>query len=207
MKFRILLSGVGLLSTLLTGCGDRAEKTGTTEDDTSVSASGAVDAMQEMAKQAEEMQKKGPVETVDFRKLKEMLPTDADGLDRKEATGEKSGMAGFAFSTAKAEYASADGSQRIELSIVDAGGSGALMGLAAWSMVEVDKETENGYEKTTKYGDYKAYEKYDNGSRDGELAVIVKNRFVVSAKGSGVDMSQIKATLDEIDLDKLSELK
>ena len=30
--------------------------------------------MKEMAAQAEEMQKNGPVETVDFRSLKELLP-------------------------------------------------------------------------------------------------------------------------------------
>lgn len=199
-----------LAATLLMSCGGNKEeeKAESAEDNgTSISASESVDALKKMADQAEEMQKNGPVETVDFRKLKEMLPADADGLARKEATGEKTGMAGFNISTAKGEYRNDDDSQSIEVNIVDAGGTGALMGMAAWSIIEVDKETENGYEKTTKFGDYKAYEKYDNSSKNGEIAVLINNRFIVTTKGNGVDMSKIKATLENIELSKLADLK
>ena len=68
-------------------------------------------ALKDMAAQAEEMQKKGPVDTVDFRSLKELLPADADGLPRKEATGEKNGAAGFTISTANGKYANEDESE------------------------------------------------------------------------------------------------
>ncbi|GAB3917601.1 transposase [Larkinella terrae] len=199
-----------LAAMLLMSCGGNKEEEKTEEsgdDGTSISATESVKALKKMAEQAEDMSKNGPVETVDFRKLKEMLPADADGLARKEATGEKNGMAGFNISTAKGDYRNEDGSQSIEIDIVDAGGTGALMGLAAWSIIEVDKETENGYEKTTKFGDYKSYEKYDNGNKSGEIAVLIKNRFIVTAKGNGVEMDKIKATLEKIDLDKLAELK
>ncbi|MFC5412675.1 transposase [Larkinella bovis] len=198
-----------LATTLLMSCGGSKdeEKTDSEDDGTSISASASVKALEKMAEQAEEMQKKGPVETVDFRKLKELLPADADGLTRKEATGEKNGMAGFNISTAKGEYRNDDDSQSIEVNIVDAGGTGALMGLAAWSIIEVDKETENGYEKTTKFGDYKSYEKYDNGSKSGEIAVLVNDRFIVTAKGTGVEMAKIKATLEDVGLSKLAEMK
>lgn len=199
-----------LATTLLMSCGGNKEEDNaesSDDDGTSISATESVDALKKMADQAEELQKNGPVATVDFRTLKELLPADAAGLARKEATGEKNGMAGFNISTAKGEYRNDDGSQSVEINIVDAGGTGALMGLAAWSIIEVDKETENGYEKTTKFGDHKAYEKYDNGSKDGEIAVLIKNRFIVTAKGNGVEMSQLKSTLEEIDLDKLAAMK
>jgi hypothetical protein len=200
-----------LAATLLMSCGGNKEeeKAESKDDDdgTSVSATESVDALKKMADQAEDMAKKGPVETVDFRKLKEMLPADADGLARKEATGEKTGMAGFNLSTAKGQYRNDDGSQSIEVDIVDAGGTSILMGLAAWSMIEVDKETENGYEKTGKFGDYKSYEKYDNSGKNGEIAVLINDRFIVTAKGNGVEMSKIKATLEDIDLSKLKDLK
>ena len=206
MRTNLNLLWAGLLpALLLTGCGSKKEEEKKEEE--SVSAMGAVGALKEMAAQAEEMQKKGPVETVDFRSLKELLPADADGLARKEATGEKNGAAGFTISTANGKYTNEDGSESIELSIVDGGGSAMMMGLAAWSMIEVDKETENGYEKTTKMGDNKAYEKYDNASKDGEIAVLVNKRFIVSAKGRGVSMDKIKAALEDIDLDKLGALK
>lgn len=172
-----------------------------------MSVMGAAGALKELAAQAEEMQKKGPVETVNFRSLKELLPDDADGLDRKEATGEKNGAAGFTVSTATGKYANDDKSETIELTLVDGGGTAMMMGLAAWSMIEVDKETENGYEKTGKMGDNKSYEKYDNTNKDGEIAVLVNKRFIVTAKGRGVSMDKIKAALEDVDLDKLADLK
>ena len=203
-----LLWGTALL-TLLTigaGCGSREEKKEENEG-ASVSLGGTLNAVQEMAKQTEEAQKNGPVATIDFRKLKDLLPADADGLPRKSATGEKNGMGGFNFSTATGKYENSDNTENIELAIVDAGGSGAMMGMAAWSMLDMDKETESGYEKTTKIGDNKAYEKYDNANKSGEIAVLVKNRYIVTVKGNGVDMNKIKAVLDDVDLDKLGEMK
>ncbi|TAE32292.1 MAG: transposase [Cytophagales bacterium] len=192
-----------LMLTTSSGCGGKSEEEKAAEAVEEASASVA-DAMKEVAKQAEDSQKSGSVETVDFRSLKELLPADADGLPRKEASGEKAGAMGFKISTAKGEYANTDGSERIELNIVDAGGTGAIMGLAAWSMIEVDKEDDNGYEKTGTMGDHKCYEKYDNANKDGEIALLVKNRFVVTAKGNGVSMEKIKATLEDVDLDKLA---
>lgn len=198
---------------LLMSCGGKTDEEKATEaaekiaDNTKVSVSDAMSAMKKVAEQAEESQKNGPVETVDFRTLKELLPADADGLSRKSATGEKTGAMGFKFSTAKGEYANADNSETIELVIVDAGGTGAMMGMAAWSMIDVDKETEDGYEKTGKMGDNKSYEKYNNSSKSGEIAVMVKNRFIVTAKGNGVSMEKIKDTLEDVDLDKLADLK
>jgi len=194
---------------LLMSCGGKSdeEKAAEAAEEAKVSVSDAMSAMKKVAEQAGESQKNGPIETVDFRALKELLPADADGLPRKEASGEKTGVIGFKISTANGEYANADNSEHIELSIVDAGGTVAMMGMAAWSMIDVDKETENGYEKTGKMGDYKSYEKYDNSNKDCEIAVLIKNRFIVTAKGRGVSMDKIKASLEDIDLDKLAGME
>lgn len=200
-----LLCAVLLPALLLTSCGGKTEEE--KKDEESVSVMGATSALKEIAAQAEEMQKKGAVETVNFRSLKELLPDDADGLVRKEATGEKNGAAGFMISTATGKYANDDNSETIELTIADGGGSVMMMGLAAWSMIEVDKETENGYEKTSKLGNNKSYEKYDNASKDGEIAILVNKRFIVTAKGRGVSMDKLKDALDDVDLDKLADLK
>ena len=201
-----LLSG----ALLLTNCGgNNNQETEKKElkNEENVSPGDALNAMQEMAKQAEESQKNGPVETVDFRQLKELLPATADGLPRKEASGEKTGAMGFKISTANARYANTDNSKTIDLSVVDAGGSGALMGLAAWSVIDVDKETENGYEKTSSMGDYKTYEQYDNKAKTGEIAVLVGKRFVVTVKGIGIGMDALKAALKDLDMSKLAEMK
>ncbi|MBD2752460.1 transposase [Spirosoma validum] len=198
----------GLLSvTLLMSCGETKEEKKNDDEDESVSAVGAVGALKDIATRAGEMQKNGPVETVNFRSLKELLPADVDGLARKEATGEKNGAAGFTVSTATGNYANDDNSETIEVSLVDGGGSVVMMGLAAWSMIEVDKETKNGYEKTSTMGENKSYEKYDNTDESGEIALLVNKRFIVTVKGKGVSMDKLKEALKAVDLDKLAALK
>jgi hypothetical protein len=160
-----------------------------------------------MAKEAEKMSKEGPKETIDPKLLKALLPEDADGLKRKEASSEKTAAMGFGVSTAKASY-SDDGAQDINVEIVDVAGMGvALMGMAAWSMASIDKETETGYEKTTEYEGHKAFEKYNTQNKDGEISVIVANRYIVNVSGNGVSIDKIKSVLGDIDLDKLADLK
>ncbi len=186
-------------SMFLSSCGSKKEEEKVEEPKT------GLEALQNIAKEAEKMSNEKPKEVVDAKLLKELLPADADGLPRKEASSEKTGAMGFNISTAEARYRNDDSS--IEVNIIDAAGTGALMGMAAWSMMEMDKENEEGYEKTTKYKDHKAFEKYNTKNKDGEMAVIVANRFVVTVKGNNVDMDKIKATLDDIDLGKLEDLK
>jgi hypothetical protein len=112
---------------------------------------------------------------------------------------------GFKVSTAEARYKEDDSS--IKVTILDVAGTGALMGMAAWTMIDMDKENENGYEKTTKYKGFKAFEKYNSKNKDGEMAVIVASRFIVTVSGNNVEMDKIKSTLDDIDLGKLEDLE
>ncbi|RYU95283.1 transposase [Emticicia agri] len=199
MKTVKLLALLLATTFLSAGCGSKDEEEKKEEPKT------AVEALENIAQEAEKMSKDGPTEVVDAKVLKELLPADADGLPRTEASSEKTGAMGFKVSTANGKYREGDSS--IEVSIVDVAGTGAIMGMAAWAMVDVDKENESGYEKTTTYKDHKAFEKYSNTNKDGELAVLLANRFVVSVKGNNVSMDKIKATLEDIDLGKLSAMK
>ncbi|GAB3501616.1 transposase [Emticicia fontis] len=199
MKTTRLLAILLATTFLLSNCGGKKEEEEKEEPKT------AAEALQNVTDEAEKMAKDGPKEAVDAKLLKELLPADADGLPRKEASSEKTGAMGFQVSTATAQYREGDSS--IEVSIVDVAGTGAIMGMAAWAMVDVDKETDTGYEKTTTYKGHKSFEKYDKESKDGEIAVLLANRFVVSVKGNDVAMDKIKATLDDIDLGKLADMK
>ena len=199
MKTIKLLTLLLTISLFLSNCGSKKEEEKVEEPKT------GLEALQNIAKEAEKMSKEGPKEVVDAKLLKELLPADADGMPRKEASSEKTGAMGFNISTAEGRYRENDSS--IEVNIIDAAGTGALMGMAAWSMIDMDKENEDGYEKTTTYKDHKAFEKYNTKNKDGEMAVIVASRFMVTVRGNNVEMSKIKATLDNIDLGKLEDLK
>lgn len=199
MKKTVLLGSLVVVG--LWSCGGKEEEQAKEEP------KNAMEAIQQMADKAKEMQEKGPVDPVDFRSLKEILPASAAGLERTEATGEKNGAMGFSISQAQAKYGKDDTTMEVE--IMDTGGVGgmAMMGMAAWAMADVDKETATGYEKTTRIDGMKAFEKYDNERKGGEVNVIVGDRFVVNVKGRNVTMDQIKDALGTMDLSGLAKLK
>jgi hypothetical protein len=165
-----------------------------------------VDNMKDVQKNMEEGQK---YEVVDFRDLKALLPETLGDLKRANAEGEKSGSMGFTISKAEADYNNEDYSQSMDIEITDLAGATGYAGLAAWgwAMVDIDKETETGYEKTTKYNGHKAYEKYDNEYQNGSIEVLVSGRFMVSVSGNNVPMEMIKSSMDEIDFAKLESMK
>jgi hypothetical protein len=147
-------------------------------------------------------------ETVDFRTLRDLLPDELDGMERTDASGEKTGIAGFSVSQAEGKYRSEDGERRISLQIVDGGGLGSMAMLASWRMVEFDRETADGYERTTDFEGYPAMEKARTGDRPrSELQFVAADRFFVSANGENVEMGELKDALKEIDFDELEDLR
>ena len=150
------------------------------------------------------------VQPVNFRKLRDLLPENLAGLPRTNASGEKSGMMGMSTSKAEGQYQSEDGQQRINVTITDMGSIRGLGMLGVnWLMVEIDQESDTGYERTTKYRDYPAYEKFQqNGnSSSGEMSAYVADRFMVNVSGRGVDMDAVKEALEDLDIRKLEAMK
>ena len=164
--------------------------------------------LQQFADKAKDMQTREKVDPVDFRKLKEFLPEKIAGFKKTESSGEKNGAMGFTISTADAHYKGNEDAA-IHLEILDTGGIAgvATMAMAAWTMADIDKETDTGYEKTTSLEGYKAYEKYDSKSKSGELNLLVADRYVLNVNGSNVTMEQMKGIIEELNLNKLSDLK
>lgn len=157
-----------------------------------------------------DMMKKGSkVEAIDFRKLKELLPEELDGMIRTNAKGEKTNAMGVNISQSEGKYETEDGKQNIKISIIDFGSMKGLTGMAlfAWTMADIDKETDDGYEKTTEFKGYKAFEKYNTTNKSGDLEVLVGERFMVKGEGWGVDMDAIHDALGEIDLGTLEGMK
>ena len=185
---------------------DEEESSTSSEGEENNSFSGLTDAVKELEKSVNKLQDGEKVEVANFRELKKLMPEEINGMKRKSNTGQKTGAMGFNVSNAEAKFE--DGDRRMEINIVDIGGMGAAMaGMAAWTMVEIDKETENGYERTTTIDGNKAFEKYDSRRKRGEVSVILNNRFIVTIKGRNVEIKDMKAALDELDFDELEELQ
>ena len=73
--------------------------------------------------------------------------------------------------------------------------------------MEIDRESDDGWEKTMKYKGYRGHEKYNTKNKKGEIKIIVANRFIVESRGRNVDMDVIKAGLESVDLSKLEDMK
>jgi hypothetical protein len=148
------------------------------------------------------------VEPVSYKDLKALLPEEVSGFKRKETKGEKNGAMGLSIAEASARY-EGEGGASLRIKIVDVGSlSGPMaMGLAGWASLEIDRESDDGYEKTTTFSGRKAVEKYNNGSKHGEIKVLLSNRFIVEVDGHQMKMDDIKAAAGKLDLKKLEGLK
>jgi len=151
--------------------------------------------------------------SVDFRKLKDLLPDEVDGLERTSAEGERTSAMGMQFSQATGEYE--DGNQWLEITISDLGTltGFARMGFAAWLNVEVDRESDSGFERTRKFSaggkEYPSFEKFEGDGDEGdcEIQIWVAERFIVGVEGRNVEMDQCEEARDEISYRQLDRMK
>lgn len=147
------------------------------------------------------------VEPVDFQQLKAMLPETVAGLARNSASGEKTAMGPLSISHAEGSYGDGGG-RRIRLKLTDMGGAGlAMSGLAAWSMVEMDKETPEGRERTGKLDGRPFHERYNPRSQSGEFDLVVAQRFLIEAEGDQVDLNTLKSSVSGMNLAQLESMK
>jgi hypothetical protein len=148
-------------------------------------------------------------DAVDFRVLKELLPEDINGMPRTSSDGEKNSAMGFTMSRAEARYETQGTNANIRIEISDAGAMTGMAAMAAfaWASMEVDRESETGYEKTTTIKGYRGYEKFDRQTNFAELSILVGGRFMVELEGNEVGIDGLKAALDKLDLGKLEGMK
>ena len=171
---------------------------------------GDYDDFSDNMKKLEDMMSGGEkVEVVNFRKLKELLPEELDVMKRTGFSGEKTNAFGINVSKSEGEYTSEDNNQKITITIMDMGSMKGLAGMTAfaWSWAEIDKESDDGFERTFEYKGHKAYEKYNTNYQDGEVQVLVAKRFMLEIKGSDTPMEKMHSALDEVNIGDLESMK
>ena len=181
-----------------------AESMGESMEGMAEGVEGMADALKEMG----EAMGDSKVEPVDFRDLKSLLPEKLGSFDRTAVTGEKTSAFGIQVSQAEADYEN-DDRQSLNIKIVDMASMKKMVMMAqyGWTMSDFDRETDSGYEKTMTFKGYKGFEKYDTGSKSGEINLFVGERFVVEVNGYNLKIQDIKNALDRIDFNKLADLK
>ncbi len=147
------------------------------------------------------------VDPVGIDVLKPFLPDSFAGLPKTGGSAEKNGMAGLAVSKAEGTYGDR-GQKHVTLEISDTGGISALVGMASWMNVQGEKEDDQGFERTRKVDGRLVHErgsKQPGGS--SEFTVVLGDRFVVSAKGRGLELADLKGAVSGLDLGKLEAMK
>lgn len=124
-----------------------------------------------------------------FRELKSLLPENLSDMNRADAT--------------------AGNEDGILLTITDLGSLKGVTAMAdyRWATEDVDRVTVRGYEKSIIYKGYRGFEKYDRATRNGEVQILVANRFVVQAQGFKMNIDEIKSALNDVDLEKIATRK
>lgn len=111
------------------------------------------------------------------------------------------------FSKTEVSYSKGDANVNVE--ITDSGFNRLVFAPFMMMMAAgYEKETDTGYEKATKIGGNPGLEKWNSENKDGEITVLVANRFIVKFEGDGLDdIKALQSFVSATDLTKLGALK
>jgi hypothetical protein len=146
-----------------------------------------------------------PVDPVSFRDMMALFP-DIEGWEKEKPTGERM-TSPFPFSTAQVGYTKGD--SRVEVKMTDSGFNQLLLTpYAMFLQAGYEKETSDGYEKSTQVAGQPGWEKWSTESKDGELNALVGKRFLLQIEGSQIDdIKLLHDVAGKIDMGKLAALK
>jgi hypothetical protein len=148
----------------------------------------------------------GQYEPVDQRILKDLLPEVLGNLKRTKSESNKAAMGDFKIAKAEAGYGDGQ-NHNIDLTLTDTGGAQMFGALAAWSVMENERENDSGYEKMIKVDGRPVHEKFNKNDMNGEYSVIVAGRFLVEAHGQQVEMAALKQAVAAVNFNKLESMK
>ncbi len=168
-------------------------------DDVPAQIGGAIDKLGDALSSGEK--------SVPAEQLKALLPEKLAGLERVSYEAQRAGV-GITVSKAQAQYGDAD--NQINLLITDLG---AASGLASMTrnmfQNEIDKEDQNGFERTTTYKGYQSYQRVIRGGENqslSEIMVFVNDRFTVQMDGQNMKWDDMMTALDAVDIQALESL-
>lgn len=159
-----------------------------------------------MAKKAEEMQKREPVEPVKFDALIAVLP-QPEGWTAAEAKGQTTNMAEWKVSTASRRYTRGSGQDAVslEVQLVDSGY--VPMVYAPFTMLsQFSQESTEGHTKGIKVDGQPAVEKWTKKSQRTELTVLIDDRFLLTISGNGVTPELAREWAGLVGIGKISAL-
>jgi hypothetical protein len=175
------------------------------KDSSGVSASSVVSAMEANAgdaqKKAEDLKKLTPLSS---DALKSFFPDAVMGINR--SSFEVSNALGYSVGTA--EYKK-DDTTKYSVAVYDCAGEAgsAFYSMSFLTRMNIEKEDDNGYTKSTDFMDAKSIEEFVKSSNTYTESFVYADRFWVTLSGENTGLDNLKDFAKGIDLDKLKDLK
>lgn len=144
---------------------------------------------------------------IHFRQLKAFLPKEHEGMKRTSVEAGKNSAMGMTIGYAEAEYKGEDTYASINIQDISAMSGYMRMAQFAWASQEMERESEDGFERTTRIDGLMAKEEFRYRNNSGSIDLIVDDRFMVEVRGRGMEMDQLRSFVKALGLKKLAELK
>jgi len=160
----------------------------------------------EMQEKAKQMEKRKPIEPVKFDALVPLLPAPSGWEKSGDVRAETTQMAQFHISTATQNYkkTGTETRQTMKVSIVD--GSYVPMVYAPFLMTsKFSREGTDGHSKGLTIDGHPAFEEWKKKSNSVTLTILVKDRFLITLEGYGVDKNESRNWAKFIPLGKLEK--
>lgn len=207
LKIPLLPALLGIL--LLGGCGGKDDGAATEEKGVFDQLSDAAKNAQTMAEEiaAEGSADREPQPPVSFKVLLTYLPGQIDEMKKENPRGETSTMGEWNYSSASADYRGPEGkSARVE--ILDYAYIGMLYApVRMWLKMKINRESTEGFERTTEVAGYPAYEKWNISGEHAEVTVLVGDRFIVNIDTRKMPENMPREIAQSMGLEKLAKEK
>jgi len=145
------------------------------------------------------------VEPLTLDRLTPFVPDSLAGMQKTDSSSERTGLGGLMIARAEATYG--QGARRVELEIVDSGGASGLMGLATWVNVQGERDTATETERTTRQNGRIVHERVSKTGGSNEFGILIGERFMVTAEGTGVDIATLRSAVMGLDLGRLEGMR
>ena len=201
---RILCAVVIIAVTSACGGSTSSEQSSTPAPSATATPSDPAQAAAQAIKQLTEASKQSAT-AVPFESLVALLP-EINGWQKGKPKGEQFNM-GMTMSRAQVSYTKDD--HEMDLEIIDSAfNQMALAPISMFLAANYSARTTEGYQKGIRLAGHPGWEEWENEPKRGTVAVVVGNRFIVSAKGSDLDsIETVRAVVQAVDLGKLAGLK
>ena len=194
---------------VLMGCGDKSkdQPQNMTEKETASSK-------EEMSSQDNPMsqlmggdllENKEPVPPVSFKVLMNYLPKEVGGLKSEKPRGESVQWEKWTHSTASIDFNSETDNQNARVNIYDyAYISNLYLPYQMMFKMKFERESSEGYEKSTELNGMPTFEKWNEEGKDNEVTVLVGKRFIVSVETKEMPEGSARKIAEGMDLSGLA---